>query len=239
VPEVRQAQLQALEALLTEHTLDGVWLDFIRWPCHWESPTPYLPRTSFDRGTVARFCHDTGIAIPDGNPSLAAKELLGPYESEWTVWRCQQITNWVIEARAIVDRLRPGVLLGLFGVPWRLADHSGAILKVIGQDYRALGAYVDVFSPMVYHRMCGQPTHWITDIVREVHALTGRPVWPIVQSVDEPTPVSADEYGEALDTALQGAVSEGVLVFNLKSTLAPGKLAATRARFAHDCAPGT
>jgi uncharacterized lipoprotein YddW (UPF0748 family) len=233
VPEVRRAQLQALETLLTDHALDGVWLDFIRWPCHWESPTPYLPRTSFDVGTVARFCRYAGT------PLLTAKELLGRYESEWTAWRCQQVTDWVMEARSVVDRVRPGALLGLFGVPWRLADHNGAILKVIGQDYSALGAYVDVFSPMVYHRMCGQPTRWIADVVQEIHALTGKPVWPIVQSVDEPTPLPADEYGKALDAALECTDARGVLVFNMKGALEPEKLAVTRARFGCDCGAAT
>ena len=46
------------------HALDGVWLDFIRWPCHWEVPEPALPRTSFDAATVARFARDAGIDLP-------------------------------------------------------------------------------------------------------------------------------------------------------------------------------
>jgi hypothetical protein len=63
----------------------------------------------------------------------------------------------VAAARLVVSCVRPGARLGLFGVPWCLTDHDGAIRHVIGQDYRALGGYVDVIviSPMVYHRMCG------------------------------------------------------------------------------------
>jgi hypothetical protein len=229
-PEVRQAQLQALERLLADHALDGVWLDFIRWPCHWEVHDPYLPRTSFDPGTVARFRRDTGIEVPAGG-AAAARELLGRYEAEWTAWRCQQITDWVAQARAIVDRVRPGALLGLFGVPWRLADRDRAILTIVGQDYRALGRYVDVFSPMVYHRMCGYPPAWIAEVVEEVHALGGKPVWPIVQSVDQPVPLSTEEYGQALDVALNSPASAGVLVFHLQAALDPAKLEVTRARF--------
>lgn len=231
VPEVRQAQLGALEALLVNHALDGVWLDFIRWPCHWEVHDPYLPRTSFDPGTLARFGRDTGIDIPAQDPPTAAKELLGRYEAEWTGWRCRQITTWVAQARAIVDRVRPGALLGLFGVPWRLANRDGAILNVIGQDYCALALYVDVFSPMVYHKMCGYGPNWIAEVVEEVHALSGKPVWPIVQSVDQPTPLSAEEYGRALDVALKCPAAEGVLVFHMQGALDPTKLSVTQARF--------
>ena len=231
VPEVRQAQLQALEALLVGHQIDGVWLDFIRWPCHWEVHDPTLPRTSFDPGTLVRFSQDTGIRILVEAPASASRELLGRYEAEWTAWRCQQITSWVAEARAVIDRVRPGALLGMFGVPWRLADRDGAILKTIGQDYRALGQYIDVFSPMVYHRMCGYGTDWIAEVTSEVHALGGKPVWPIVQSVDQPTPLPAKEYSRTLDVALQCPASEGVLVFHMKSALVPAKLAVTQARF--------
>lgn len=231
VPEVRHAQLLALEILLSEHAIDGVWLDFIRWPCHWEVHDPYLPRTSFDPGTLARFCRDTGIEVPTSDAAAAAGQVLGRYEAEWTTWRCQQITNWVAQARTVVDRVRPGALLGLFGVPWRLSERQGAILSVIGQDYCALGQYVDVFSPMVYHHMCGYPPGWIAEVIEEVHTLTGKPVWPIIQSIDQPTRLSAEEYGEALDVALSCPAAEGVLVFHMRGALSQAKLAVTKARF--------
>jgi hypothetical protein len=230
-PEVRRKQLEALDRLLVEYALDGVWLDFIRWPCHWEVPDPYLPRTSFDADTLARFSQDTGVALPPGDARACARLVLKRYESEWTAWRCQQITAWVAEAKEVLQRTRPEAMLGLFGVPWRLADRDGAILKVIGQDYRALGQYVDVFSPMVYHRMCGYPPSWIGEVVREVHELSGKPVWPIIQSVDKPDPLSPAEYGECLDVALGEPASGGVVVFTLAGVLDEAKLAVTQARF--------
>jgi len=147
------------------------------------------------------------------------------------MWRCDQITSWVAEARAVVERVRPGAILGLFGVPWRLADYDGAILDVIGQDYRALGAKIDVFSPMVYHRMCGHGPAWAGGVTAHVRERSGKPVWPIVQSVDQPDALSAEEYGAALDVALNHPAADGVLVFTLKGALAPAKLAATIARF--------
>jgi uncharacterized lipoprotein YddW (UPF0748 family) len=230
-PSVRQQLWDALEKLLAEHALDGVWLDFIRWPCHWESPQPYLPHTSFDEGSLTHFSRATGIEVPTADPPAAAQKLLGRYEAEWTAWRCDQITSWVAQARAILQRTRPAALLGLFGVPWRLSDHDGAILNVIGQDYRALGQHVDVFSPMVYHAMCGQPVEWIGAVTQEIQALSGKPVWPIIQSVDEPRSLPAAEYDRALGTALDNSASEGVLVFTLKGALDEAKLAATKARF--------
>jgi hypothetical protein len=229
---VRQQQLEALERLLTGYAIDGVWLDFIRWPCHWESPAPYLPRTSFDLETLARFSRDTGVALPPGDVPTVAQVLLAQHGAGWTAWRCGQVTSWVADARAVLERARPDAVLGLFGVPWRLVDHGGAILAIIGQDYRALAQYVDVFSPMVYHRMCGQPPDWIGRIAEEIHVLSGKPVWPIIQSVDEPTPLPPEEYGQAIDVALHSGSSNGVLVFTMKGTVTDeAKLAVTKARF--------
>jgi hypothetical protein len=234
VSQVREDQLVALERLLIDYNLDGVWLDFIRWPCHWEVPEPYLPRTSFDPRTVALFCQDTGLSVTTDDAGQAAQALLGEYEPAWTTWRCEQITSWVARARAVIDRVRPNALLGLFGVPWRLSDYDGAILNVIGQDYSALGRYVDVFSPMVYHKMCGYPVEWIGAVTEHVSALSGKPVWPIIQAVDEPAPLSPEEYGRALDVALREPASDGVLVFTLKAALAEQKLAVTKNRFCED-----
>jgi hypothetical protein len=231
-PVVRRKLLEALERLLEKHAVDGVWLDFIRWPCHWESPTPYFPRTSFDKPTLDRFGADTGVELATHDPVAAAQQLLSQFEKEWTAWRCEQITSWVADAKRLIERVHPDALLGLFGVPWRLSDYDAAILDVIGQDYRALGSYVDVFSPMVYHVMCGRPVAWIGQVIQHVKALSGKPVWPIIQSVDEPKPLAAEEYGRALDVALSHPSSDGVLVFTLKGALDEGKLEITRARFA-------
>ena len=230
-PAVREERLAALERLLCEHELDGVWLDFIRWPCHWEVHEPRLAHTSFDPITLAAFGRDTGLSIPLDDPAVAASVLLGRHEAAWTAWRCEQITSWAAQAKALVRRVRPGAVLGLFGVPWRLADRDCAILKIIGQDYRRLGEHVDVISPMVYHRMCGFGPGWIGEVVEELHALSRKPVWPIIQAVDEPSPLPAAEYGQALEIALRHPASSGALIFTLKAALEDAKLAATKEAF--------
>ncbi len=95
----------------------------------------------------------------------------------------------------------------------------------------ALIAFVPLVS-MVYHLMCGRPPSWIGEVTEKVHSLTGKPVWPIIQSVDQPlAPLSAEEYGQALDVALLSPASEGVLVFQMESALDGTKLEVTKSRF--------
>jgi len=238
IPEIRETQLKALQGMLTEYSLDGIWLDFIRWPCHWEVKDPFLPQTSFDVGTLRRFCNDSGIRLPVAKAADTAELILDVHQPEWTAWRCDQITSWVARAKDIVRRTRPNAILGLFGVPWRTSDFAGAIINVVGQDYTALSAHVDVFSPMVYHAMCGCSVEWIGEVVDEIKTLSAKAVWPIIQSVDGPRPLSADEYGSALELALTHRAADGVVVFTLKGVLEKEKLDATVALFAREH-PGT
>jgi hypothetical protein len=219
VPEIRADRLKALGRLIQEHQIDGVWLDFIRWPCHWEVAQPKLAQTGFDAGTCRRFIQDTGI------------EDIVQHPQEWIDWRCQQITGWVGQARTVIDRSESRPTLGLFGVPWPLDDHDGAIRTIIGQDYPALSQYIDLFSPMTYHRMCDRDVAWIGRVIQGIHAQTGKPVCPIIQSVDEPSPLPAEEYGRALELVLDHADSDGVIVFHLEGILPDDKLARTRTLF--------
>ncbi len=233
IPAVRQALLEQLAQLVREHEVDGVWLDFIRWPSRWESPQPRLYQTSFDPISLRQFGRDTGLDLPDLAPRSAAALVLGRHAQAWADWKCQQITSWVAQARAVVaDQARRPCLLGLFGVPWRRDERERAITRIMGQDLAALGAHIDVFSPMVYHRMCGRPVSWIADITEHVHALSGKPVWPIIQTMSQPDALPDDEFGQSLDAALSAPGSSGAILYNLKGALEEGRMGAVRQRFA-------
>ena len=233
IPAVRQALLDQLAQLVREHDVDGVWLDFIRWPSRWESPEPRLYQTSFDPHSLRQFRQDTGLELPDMEAKSSAALILARHAEAWTAWKCQQITSWVQQAReAISAQARRSCLLGLFGVPWHRDDREGAVTRIMGQDFAALGEHIDVFSPMVYHRMCGQPVPWIADITGHVHGLSGKPVWPIIQTMSQPDALSDDEFRQAIDVAWAASGSSGVILYHLKGLLEEGKLAVAQQRFA-------
>ena len=227
IPEIRQHNAERIRTLIEHYDVDGVWLDFCRWPCRWERPTPKLLQTSFDPLALAAFQRDQGITIPPTLHTIPEKArwIEEHHQEAWTSWKCRQITEFVGQVRAIIDQApRPRkVLLGLFGVPWHVSDFDGAIRSVMGQDYRALAAHVDCFSPMVYHKLCARDIPWIAEISAWVGEETGRPVWPIVQAMDDPGPLPPRELQQALETALAAPGSHGVIIFNLKA-LSPEKL---------------
>ena len=225
--QVRKEKLADFQAMLETCQLDGVWLDFIRWPCHWEVVDPHLELTSFDRDTLDKFSKDTGIELDSvDDPVRAARLLQDQYREEWDRWRCDQVTSWVAESRKLIDSYSPDTKLGLFGVPW-IRDYDNAIITVIGQDYEALGPYIDVFSPMVYHKMCGRHVSWIGEVTGWINKTTGKDVIPIIQTVNTPGILSPGELGEATRNALDAPGSAGVIFYNLEGLNEP-KLEAAR-----------
>jgi len=225
IPGIRHHTLKKFQGLIERFPVDGVWLDFIRWPCRWEKPDPQLLQTSFDPFTLESFQKDTGIHIPSKVTSIPdrAQWILEHHREEWTRWKCQQITEFVKQVREILKRAPRTILLGLFGVPWRSLDFDGAIRHIIAQDYRALSAHVDIFSPMVYHKLCGKDVPWIAEVTTWVWHETGKPVWPIVQAMDEPKPLKTQELRQVVKTALSASGSHGAIIFDHKA-LSPEKI---------------
>jgi hypothetical protein len=232
IDAVREERLRAIRGLLSRHAIDGVWLDFIRWPCHWEVHRPRIEQTSFDPVTLSRFQADTGVRIPPAltGPEEIAAYVLSRHEPAWTRFKCDQIASFVREARKIVKSFGEEKVVGLFGVPWR-DDYNGAITRILGQDYEALAAHVDVFSPMVYHRMCNRSVAWIGEVTEDLHRRTGRPIWPIIQAVNEPEALSDEELDQALIAATAAKGSGGVIVFSLSHVLKEGRMETIRRRF--------
>ncbi len=231
-PQLRREKLEAVAEAARRAPIDGVWLDFIRWPCHWEVRQPRLDEACFCPACLADFEERTGIALPEGDTATRAEAILADNLDAWSRWKCDSITRFCAEARKVLQRERPGALLGVFSVPWNEENYDGAIRRVIGQDFAALAEHVDVFSPMAYHKMCGWPVDWIHEHVAYLDRVTGgKAVWPIVQAVDHPEAMSADELGRAVTAGLKSP-SDGVMIFTLKELLEkPEKFECTRRAF--------
>jgi len=228
LPTLRAQRLDAIERLAQMAPIDGVWLDFIRWPARWERPQPRLYDSSFDLLTLQQFQADRKIHLPSLEPATASAWILEHAAAEWFDWRCSVIDSFAAEARARLRRWQPDALLGAFTVPWTDADYDGAFVRVLGQDPARLASYIDVFSPMVYHRLCGRDVAWIEEVTRWVRARSGRPTWPIVEAIAPAEEYPATELAAACQTAAQ-ASGEAVIVFTLEGMLQdPARLTAWR-----------
>jgi len=204
---VRREKLRLIKSIIDNYHIDGIWLDFIRYPCHWEEiRSKNIAEYCFCQNCLNKFKKD------EGGKSEGKK---------WVQWKCNQITNFVGEIHRLIDRSGKDIKLGMFSVPWRKSDFGGAITKIIGQDFKSLAKYIDVFSPMVYQKMCGRKTDWIYEIVAYMKKITRCQVLPIVQTEDKPTKLTAEEFADELKQACKFP-SEGVIVFFLEDLLKNG-----------------
>lgn len=222
---LREEKLREVRKKAESGLIDGLWLDFIRYPIHWELcvPRENYDETCFCPSCLEKFQRDTGGALGVDSASEAAEILLGEKSAEWYRWRAQQITDFVRDASEVLHDVNPDAKLGIFTVPWREKDYNNAIYKIVGQDYQALAPHVDVFSPMVYHAVCGEKPVWVHEVTEYISKLTGKPVWPITQAFDKPYTIGPEEFEASLRAALKPP-SQGVILFSFSRMVEQKKL---------------
>jgi hypothetical protein len=212
----RRSRLDILSSWLEKYRgasgIDGIWLDFIRYPGLWEQRSPDIPDTCYCPRCLGKFQADAGIRIGDEAKTVAEKArwIHSNTPLPWMAWKKEQIASFAREAKQLIGQAagdRP-ILLGAFLVPWRKSDYSGAISFHMAQDAKLLAASIDVFSPMVYHQMVERSVVWIGEIADYYAGMTGRAVWPIIQAEK----VNGEEFGQVVQTASRPSV-QGLLVY--------------------------
>jgi len=203
-PKVREEKFNIIESVIETCGVDGLWLDFIRYPCRWEKVrTSQITEYCFCPNCLEKFENDVG-GVPDGE--------------RWIAWKCKQITEFVSEVRKRIEMSKKPILLGMFAVPWIDDTYRGAIRSIICQDFRALSVFVDVFGVMAYHKLTEKSISWIGYIVQKLDRMTEKSIVPLVQSMDEPEIISKDEFERSINIAVEQP-SDGVIVFNFEDLL--------------------
>jgi hypothetical protein len=218
----RRFRMEAFRQLLTDFAIDGVWLDYHHSHASWERAEPEMPDTCFCERCLRRFQDATGIRLSDGATSERAARLLSTHRRAWIRWRLDIFTDWVREFRAIIDAARPGTLLGTFHNAWSDEDLGGARLEKLAIDLKAQAAFIDVFSPMVYHARFGHAGDlaWISRQVAWLGdhlGIAGAPgerqrIWPIVQISDWGEPVPVRDVATAIEHGARRPAT-GVMIF--------------------------
>ncbi|TKB09924.1 hypothetical protein [Desulforhopalus sp. IMCC35007] len=215
-PQWRENRLHLLKQWLTDfggdNGISGIWLDYIRYPGRWEHEEPFLADTCYCPRCLSLFQEETRVKIPEGLSVEKTAEWIHQNAAlQWMEWKKTQIVSFAMEARKLVDRHANGqqLLLGAFLVPWKKSEHDGAISFQLAQDAELLAPYIDVLSPMVYHKMVGKPVSWIGEITRYYRGLVDVPIWPIIQAED----LREIEFSRAISEVTQ-ANADGLLVYS-------------------------
>lgn len=133
-PANRQLELAAAVEVAEEYDIDGLHLDYVRFP-HDEA--------CFDDGCRVRFTEQTGLSISHWPHDV----IDGPLAVAFATWRTEQITALVREISTRLSDSRPGVKISAAVFPdWPRTRHS------LGQDWVQWieDDYLDFVIPMNY-----------------------------------------------------------------------------------------
>jgi len=222
--DYNQSRLELAEKIIQAHNLDGFFLDFIRWPIHWElelRPTAGRPlQSSFDPHTLTRFQQETKIIIPESllTPAKQAAWILSEHLQQWADFRCNIISDFVKRAASNLRAIRPDIFLGAYTLPLEPAD-----LEVIsGQRLSDFATQLDLVSPMLYHAFIHRNAAWVNQIINTCASVIPEKLLPVVQvdsaegaeaGVDWGPPISIDEWKTITRSSLQNPASRGLIAF--------------------------
>ncbi len=159
-PEVRQYLLSLISEIATNYEVDGIHLDYIRYP--FQSPTGEM---TYGYSIAAReqFRMQTGFDPIRFDTSH-------PLWSEWTEFRIAQIDNFVAEVSRNLKQLRPELTLSTAVFPM---DKDERLLKIqqSWEKWVARG-WIDLLIPMTYARDTARLYTLTRPLLREFEAGT-------------------------------------------------------------------
>jgi hypothetical protein len=199
----RQEEVLAkIRSVARSYPVDGVFLDFARWPLHWEielRPGRDRPLdSSFDAATLAMFEEATG-ALPrdlETTSALAAwirRNRLG----EWVEFKCKVVNDFVIEARNALKEARADAELGIYVVP----NVNALTEPLTGQRIKDLAPLVDWIAPMLYHNILLQPPTWIASALAPVVKVAGKQTLAVLQADSNRGPDVSGDWGPPMSDA--------------------------------------
>ena len=207
----RDNRLALIDSILTQFgdDIDGIWLDYIRYPGYWETLLPECPDTCYCPLCLSLFQKKFAINLPDTiNQKDTAAWIQANVPKKWIQWKQYQIESFVSLVKERLNKHHRKLLLGLFIVPWTKGEKLNAISYYLGQNAFSLSNRADVISPMLYHRMCHKPLSWIGQMIQYYKETANCHVWPIIQA----EACLPDEFKQASVIAGQSG-ADGLLVY--------------------------
>jgi hypothetical protein len=230
-----------------EHDVDALFLDFVRWPLHWElelRPEARPPlRSSFDWHNIRTFAQWSGVDVPIDpiDSAGSAAWILKHAPDAWTDYRCWVISSFVANVASGVRSVRDDITLGAYVVPLVVED----LARAVGQRVSDLIDHLDLVAPMLYHTMVHQPVAWIGEILAEFdRAAPGRVLATLQVDSSEGAGFGADwgppmppsDWGAAAALALE-STAVGLIGWTGTAMLQPARAAVLRTALAARVGP--
>ena len=219
----QQETLAQIRVIARTFPIDGLFLDFVRWPLHWEielrSGRDRPLDSSFDAATLAMFEKGTG-ALPRDLDSTEARAawIRKNRLADWVEFKCKVVSDFVGEARNALKQANADAELGFYLVP----DVNGLTEPLTGQRIKDLAPLVDWMAPMLYHNILLQPPAWVASTLAPLVAIAWEKTLPVLQAdsnrypaldADWGPPMSDVAWSETLSQVVGRSDIGGVIVF--------------------------
>jgi hypothetical protein len=190
-------------SLARNYSIDGLFLDFVRWPLHWEielrpgRPPPL--DSSFDATTLARFEEAAG-ELPQsglGTTSAKAEWIRRCRLREWIDFKCNVVTSFIAKARSALNEANPDIGLGVYVVP----EVDGLTEPLTGQRIGDLAPLVDWAAPMLYHNILLRPPSFIASALDAAVKVAGAKTLPVLQADSNRNPADSADWGPPMSDA--------------------------------------
>jgi uncharacterized lipoprotein YddW (UPF0748 family) len=194
--------------LTTRYELDGIHLDYVRYPSE---------RFDYSRAAIREFKERMRPTLPATiRRDLDAREPIDPlvypdsYQQEWKAFRIGRMTALVSRLRTTIKAARPSALVTIAAAP-DLDEAREHRLQDWGAWLRA--GLVDAVCPMAYTQ---EPARFAEQIAAARDAAAGRPVWAGIGAYRIP----ASQTIENIETARKLGAA-GVVLFSYDSLVDP------------------
>jgi hypothetical protein len=219
----REEALAQISSIARAFPVDGIFLDFARWPLHWEielRPGRERPLdSSFDAATLSKFEAETG-ALPRYLDTAAAQAawIRKNRLAEWVEFKCKVVRDFVREAREALKETKPDADIGIYVVP----DVNALTEPLTGQRTKDVAQLVDWIAPMLYHNILLQPPSWVAATLDPMIKVAGKKTLPVLQADsnrssavvgDWGPPMSDADWGETLAQVAMRSDIGGLIVF--------------------------
>ena len=198
----RNEALAEIKSIAGTYPVDGIFLDFARWPLHWEIELrpgrERPPNSSFDPTTLAKFEEATEALPRDLDATSARAAWIRQNRLvEWVEFKCKIVSDFVGEARKALKETKRDAELGIYVVP----DVNGLTEPLTGQRTRDLAQLVDWIAPMLYHNILLQPPGWVVPTLASVVKVAGKKTLPVLQADSNRDPAVIGDWGPPMSDA--------------------------------------
>ncbi len=143
IPEVRNYLVSLFEELVRSYDIDGLHLDYVRYP--FEVPLPF----GYEEASRGRYKSLTGLDPIDFYPQRTPEDWAHWWE--WSLWREDQVTALVKQISLETKRIKPDLLLSAAVFP---DYHYNKYTQFTLQEWKEWvdKGYLDFICPMAYRR---------------------------------------------------------------------------------------